>query len=365
MILKVKGKEVNLPVFFPDATRSVVRSLDSVDLSEAGTEGVIVNTYHLLSQPGAEVLNKVGGIHNQMNWGGIVISDSGGFQMFSIIQKNKKLGAIHENGVDFYIASKGTNKLYEITPERCIQIQFDIGSDVMIALDYFTPFKANDCDIKKSVDWTIEWGKRCKEEFLKQCAIRNLDDNNRPLLFGVVQGAHNKKERERCGVELEKIGFDGYGLGGWTFDNEGKFDVDIVKHISGVMPDHKFKYGLGVGDPQSMIESIKVGYNIFDCVLPTRDARHKRLYVFNKNPDDIDILNEKGWYSYINIGKELYSSDTSSINEYCDCYTCRKYTKAYLNHLFKIQDSLGFRLATIHNLRFYNKVIELARRSLL
>lgn len=361
----IKGKEFKLPVFFPDATRGVIRSLDSIDLENVGTLGLIVNTYHLLSQPGTKVLSEVGGIKKLMDWNGWIISDSGGFQMFSIVQKNKKLGKLHDNGVDFYLSSKGQKQKYEITPEKCIQIQFDIGSDIMIALDYFTPFNANKYDVAKSVDLTIKWGNRCKDEFDKQCKLRGFTENNRPLLFGVVQGAHIKEERTRCAVELEKIGFDGYGLGGWTFTEDGKMDLDIISHIASVTPDNKPRYGLGIGDPQSVVDLIRIGYQIFDCVLPTRDARHKRLYIFSKDPDKIEnIFEEKDWYEYIGIGKEMHSTNLDSVSSYCDCYTCKNNSKAYLNHLFKIGDSTAFRLATIHNLAFYNKVIELATKHL-
>src|SRR3990167_4198372 len=219
---KIKGKEIQLPVFFPDATRGVIRSVDSQDLKNAGTLGLIVNTYHLISQPGPSVLKQAGGVKNFMGWDGFIISDSGGFQMFSLIQKNKSLGSITKNGVTFHLHSKGGRKKYQISPEKCIQIQFDINSDIMICLDYFTPFNAKDDEIEKSVKWTTEWAKRCKDEFDKQCEIRKLDNNNRPLLFGVVQGAHDKKAREKSAKELNEIGVDGFGLGGWVFEETGK-----------------------------------------------------------------------------------------------------------------------------------------------
>lgn len=358
--IKVKGEQLDLPVFYPDATRGVIRSLDSQDLENTQTKGLIVNTYHLLSQPGTEALSEIGGIKNLMGWNNTIISDSGGFQMFSLIQKNPSLGKITQDGVTFNLHTKGGRKKYLITPEKCIQIQFDIGSDIMIVLDYFTPFKADDLLIKRSVDWTIEWAKRCKEEFEKQCEIRGLDENSKPLLFGVVQGAHSKSERERCAVELEKIGFDGYGLGGWTFNDKNEIDLEIIEHIAKVTPGTKPRYGLGIGSPQSVVDCVRLGYGIFDCVLPTRDARHERLYVFNKNPDEIkDIFNEKDWYSYLYITREKHSRENAPISEYCDCHTCQNYSRAYLHHLFRIGDSLAWRLCTIHNLRMYSKVMEL------
>ncbi len=362
---KLKGQNFNMPVFFPDATRGVIRSLDSTDLKASGIEGLIVNTYHLLSQPGTSVIDELGGIKNLMGWDGWIISDSGGFQMFSLIHKNKSLGNITEDGVTFHLHSKGGRRKYEITPEKCIQIQFALGSDIMIVLDYFTPFNAKDDEIKRSVELTTHWGERCKVEFEKQCEIRGYNEDNRPMLFAVVQGAHDKAAREKSAVDLEKIGFDGYGLGGWTFDQEGKIDLEIIKHVAEVTPDHKPKYGLGIGGPQTLVDTIAMGYGIFDCVLPTRDARHKRLYNFSKPPESIrDIFEESDWFEYIYISREKYVRDSSPISEFCDCFSCQNYSKSYLNHLFKIEDSLAFRLSTIHNLRTYSKIIELAKNNL-
>lgn len=357
-------KNFDLPDFYPDATRGVIRSIDSQDLENAGINGLIVNTYHLLSQPGPSVLKDVGGIKKYINWKGKIISDSGGFQMFSLIQKNKSLGTITRDGVTFHLDSKGGRRKYKITPEKCIQIQFDIGSDIMIALDYFTPFNASKEDIKKSVDWTIEWGKRCMEEFQRQCDQRKMTSDNRPLLFGVVQGAHDKSERVRCIEGLEKIGFDGYGLGGWTMTEDGKnLDNDIIQAVAEMIPDNKYKYALGIGNPQGVVDSVRFGWRIFDCVLPTRDARHKRIYVYSKNPDDIEnIFTESNWYEYLYIEREKHVRDDRPLSEFCDCHTCKNYTRAYIRHLFTIEDSLAFRLATIHNLRFYSKMMEVLRK---
>lgn len=361
--LTIKGRIIELPDFYPDATRGVIRSMDSLDLEKAGINGLIVNTYHLLSQPGPSVVKEVGGIKNLMGWKGTIISDSGGFQMFSLIHKNKSLGTISIDGVTFHLHSKGGHQKYKITPEKCIQIQFDIGSDIMIVLDYFTPFNAAEEEIKESVDFTIIWAKRCKEEFERQCKARKMDDSTRPLLFAVVQGAHNKSERLRCATELERIGFDGYGLGGWTMDETGKtLDNDIIKYIADILPDEKPKYALGIGNPQGVVDSVKFGWSIFDCVLPTRDARHKRLYVWKKDPNSIEnIFEESDWYEYKYITREKYVRDDGKIDRFCDCEACTNYTPAYLNHLFKIEDSLAFRLSSIHNLRFYSKMMELLR----
>jgi queuine tRNA-ribosyltransferase len=360
----IKGKKFDLPVFFPDATRGVIRAIDSKDIVDSHTPGLIVNTFHLLSEPGMDVLRNLGGIKKLMNWDKWIISDSGGFQMFSLIHKNK-VGSISKNGVSFHIDTRGGRKNFKITPEKCIQIQFDINSDIMIVLDYFTPFNADDEEIKKSVDVTIKWAKRCKDEFEKQCKLRGLTEETRPLLFGVVQGAHSFSERERCAKELKKIGFDGYGLGGWVFEETGKtLDLEIIDHIAKSLPG-EILYGLGVGTPQDIVNCIKLGYTIFDCVLPTRDARHKRIYVFKKDPSEIkNIFDEKDWSGFLYMGKDKYQIDEKPLSEYCDCYACKNYSRAYINHLFKIEDALAWKLATIHNLRMYSKTMELAREAM-
>ena len=282
--------------------------------------------------------------------------------MFSLIHKNK-VGSISKNGVNFFIDTKGGRENYKITPEKCIQIQFDINSDIMIVLDYFTPFNADKDEIKKSVDVTTKWAKRCKDEFEKQCEIRGLDESNRPMLFGVVQGAHSYDERARSAKELKEIGFDGYGLGGWVFEKDGKkIDLKIIEHIAKCLPG-EILYGLGVGSPQDVINCIKLGYQIFDCVLPTRDARHQRIYIFNKNPNEIEnIFEEKDWFGYLYLGKSKYRIDEKPLSDYCDCYACKNYSRSYINHLFKIGDALAWRLATIHNLRMYSKTMELAKK---
>ncbi len=360
----IKGKELLFPNFFPDATRGVVRSLDSGDLKQVGVEGLVVNTYHLLSHPGSHLLEKFGGIKKFMNWDGWVISDSGGFQVLSMVFKNKKMGHISKKGVTFYLDTLNRQRPYLLTPEKSIQTQFKIGADIMICLDFFTPPDANETMVKKSVDMTIEWAKRSKEEFLKQLEKHHYTQNNRPLLFGVIQGGANYKERARCARELIKIGFDGFGLGGWPVDSEGKVDYEFLKVDAQLMPDDKPKYALGIGDPVAIVKSVEMGFNLFDCVLPTRDARHQRLYRFRKNPAEINLFDNPNAFEFVQIKKEVYKSAFYPIDKNCDCYTCRNYSLAYLHHLFKIKDSLAWRLATIHNLRLYVQLIQYLRKQM-
>lgn len=355
----IKEKQFLLPTFFPDATRGVARSIDSHDLEKASVEGLVVNTYHLMTQPGSRILKQAEGIKKFMHWDRWIISDSGGFQLLSMIYQDKSFGSINANGVIFYKGEK--REKYLFTPEKSIQMQFTIGSDIMICLDDCPRLDANDEENKLSVDRTIEWAKRCKAEYEKQLEQRKMTKDQRPLLFGVIQGGNDKAQRERCAIELQKIGFDGYGFGGWPLDKQGILNAEILSYTASLIPHNFPKYALGVGNPQAVVDSYHMGWNIFDCVLPTRDARHQRLYVFRKDPAAIDIHTEKQIYEFVHIMKEEYVKDESPISQYCDCYTCENYSKAYLHHLFTIKDVLAMRLATIHNVRMYTMLIQLLR----
>lgn len=357
--ITIKGKTYNLPDFFPDATKGVIRACSSEDVACAGINGLIVNTYHLLTQPGSTVLKQRAGIKNYMNWNGAIISDSGGWQMFSLIHRTSGMGSINKDGVTFIKESKAGKFKHKITPEKCIQTQFDIGSDIMICLDYFTPENPTSDDLDISVKRTVEWAGRCKEEFDMLCKSKKLEDANRPLLFCVLQGGRDRKSVEKCAEGLKQYGFDGWGLGGWLFDEDCNLDLQTCQLYYDCMEPDKPTYALGIGSPQAVADCASIGFDIFDCVLPTRDARHKRLYVLNQ-PIAEAVLTQK-WYSTFQINRERYIRDFSPISEFCDCYTCKNYTKAYLRHLFEIEDTLAYRLATIHNLRLYSMLMEKLR----
>ncbi len=363
--LTVRGKTYDLPIYLPDATRAVVRSLDSEDLKKSQVEGMVVNTYHLMSQPGVPILDAIGGVKEFMNWDGLIVSDSGGFQVLSLIYQDPKFGKITDNEVIFYRSSKGAKKKYYLTPEKSIQTQFSIGSDIIICLDDVPRLNASESEIETSVNRTIAWAKRCQDEFQKQIRSRKLTDKNRPILLAVVQGGDFPRLRKTCAEALVKMNFDGYGYGGFPIDQKGNFRTDSLKLVADLTPNDKPKFALGVGMPGDIIDGFKMGYNIFDCVLPTRDARHKRLYVWNKDPQQIDILNDKNLFGFINIEREKYTKDAGPISKYCDCYTCQNYSLSYLQHLFKIEEFTAGRLSTIHNLRTYTKLIELLRKTTL
>ncbi len=361
--LIIRKKKVDFPIYFPDATRGVVRSLDTQDLQGSHIEGLVVNTYHLMSQPGTTVLGEIGGIKKFMGWSGLIASDSGGFQLLSLIYRNKSFGKINKEGVIFYRGSQGKRRRYNFTPEKSIQVQFCLQPDIIICLDDCPAKNAKEEEIETSVERTIEWAKRCKEEYQRQILLRKIKDDERPLLLAVIQGGNDKKLREKCAQGLLKIKFDAYGFGGWPLDESGKVNLEILGYTASLMPDNQPKFALGVGNPLAIVESFKLGYHIFDCVLPTRDARHERLYIFNKDPQKADILEDKDIFGHLFIGREVYVRDAKPISDYCDCHTCQNYSRAYLHHLFQIEDSLAWRLATIHNLRTYSMLIDILRKN--
>jgi queuine tRNA-ribosyltransferase len=333
-----------LPVFFPDATRGLIKSLDTADIEISKTKGILVNTYHLYKDLGTEFIKKRGGIKKFMNYKGYVISDSGGFQVGSLIKANPTKGHVSNNGVLFKPDGEGQVML---TPEKSIQFQMELGSDMVITLDDFTDPKAGYEEAKISVERTIFWAKRSKKEFEKICMERQMTKDERPLILGVVQGGFYQDLRKYCIRELVKIGFDGLGYGGWPINEDNTFDYESAKTIANNSPKNYLLYGLGVGKPDQIIRLYKMGYTIFDCVLPTRDARHGRAYVANTKT--IDLTQGK------------MKDDDNPIDSTCDCPTCKRYTRSYINHLFKTGDFTAGRLVTIHNLRFYSNLMEKLR----
>jgi queuine tRNA-ribosyltransferase len=353
--------DISLPVFFPDATRAVIKTLDSEDIKNTFTPGILVNTYHLWQEMDKKTLDKFGGIRPFMNWKGGVISDSGGFQVMSVIKSGEVKGKITDEGVVIYPSK---NKKIVLTPEKSIEFQMNLKTDMVVVLDDFTDPKATKSEAEDSVERTIKWAIRSKAEFEKICKKRKLVGKYRPYLLGVTQGGYFQDLRKSCTEELVKIGFDGLGYGGWPLNPDGTFDYESAKTIVENAPKDYLFYGLGIGKPNEIVELCKLGYSIFDCVLPTRDARHKRLYVYNaKTIEDINI-NKNKFYSYYVPNKQIYLNDDSKVSSACDCLLCKNYSKAYLAHLFKTESISAMRLATIHNLRFYSLLMENIKKGL-
>lgn len=342
-------KRLSLPVFFPDATRGVVRSIDTSDLEATKIEGILVNTYHLYKEVGIERIKKYGGIRKFMDWKGAVISDSGGFQVGSLIKKNPKLGKVTDNGVLFKL--NGSKIL--LTPELSIRFQMSLGVDMVVALDDFDAPNGTPEENEMSVERTVAWAKRSKDEFLRICKKEKILEKDRPYVLGVIQGGRDKKLRKYCINELVKIGFDGLGYGGEE-KVHGGINYDLAKYLVENSPKDYFMYALGVGKPEDVIEMSKIGYDIFDCVLPTRDGRHGRLYVYNSDSMGKININKKDFYSFMRPDRDIFLRDSRPVSRACDCLLCRRYSRSYLAHLFKIGDFTAARLSTIHNLRFYS-----------
>ena len=348
--------EIALPAFFPDATYGTVRATGMTAVESTGTPGMVMNTYHLYNRPGARLIKSLGGLHRFTGWDKAILTDSGGFQLFSLIRENPAYGEIRRNEIVFR-PERGNEKM-TFTPEKCVQSQLQFGSDIMMALDVCT-HPDDPMDVQhQSVDSTIRWGARCREEYDRQ--TKRMD--KKPLLFGIVQGGADSELRMQCGRELEQIGFDGYGFGGWPLDSEGSMRYDILKAAADAMPDNKVKYAMGLGRPEEIVKLTQMGYTLFDCVIPTREARHQRLYAFKSGMDNPQGVREDSFYNFIYILDDKHCRDDRPVDESCDCELCRRYPRAYLHHLFKMGDSQAYELATTHNLRFYARLMEFLRK---
>ena len=347
-----------LPAFFPDATYGAIRAGTFEDVYRAELYGCEMNSYHLTNKPGAKLIKALGGLHGFTGYSGAILTDSGGFQLYSLIRENADYGEIRDKEIIFR-PDRGKEKI-TFTPEKCIQAQFQFGSDIMMALDMCT-HPGDPIDVqRRSVELTVRWGERCKAEFEK--LIRQTKPEKRPLLFGIVQGGADPELRMECGRRLEEIGFDGYGFGGWPLDADGSFRADILKMAADAMPDHKIKYAMGLGKPEEIVQCVQMGYNLFDCVIPTREARHQRLYVFSENGATREGVRSGGkFYRFYYAMDDKNARDARPVDESCDCELCRNHSRAYLHHLFRVNDPQAMRLATAHNLRFYGRLMQLLR----
>jgi len=337
-----------LPAFFPDGTRGVVRALDSRDLRKCQVQGIVVNVLHLSLKPGISTISQLGGIHRYMGWDRPVLSDSGGFQIFSLLEKSKKLGTVTPNGFTYRMDTGRDKK--RLTPEKCIQYQIQVKSDIIFCLDYCTHPAWDRALQQQSVDYTVDWARRCRKEFDLQMSM-NASGRYRPLLFAVVQGGADLELRRICAEGLLEIGFDGFGYGGWPIGDQGQL-VEMVAYVSELIPDSYYRHALGIGKPENVLRAHRLGYDLYDCSIPTRDARRARLYVATGEVGDA------GFYRHLYIRDKKHIRDKSPVDESCDCLCCRDYSRAYLFHLFRSDESLAYRLASIHNLRFYTRLME-------
>jgi queuine tRNA-ribosyltransferase len=346
--LRTAHGDLPLPAFLPDATRGVVRSVDAEDLRAVGVPALMVNALHLSQRPGTSAIRRLGGVHRFMDWDRPVFSDSGGFQVYSLGVASPELVRVSRRGFAWRRKKGGRRRL--LTPEKCIQRQFDLGADVMFCLDLCTHPDQPDALQREAVARTVDWARRSRAEFDRRLE-RWPDGRLRPLLFAVVQGGASLELRRECSARLVEIGFDGYGFGGWPVDAEGRL-VEMVEVVAGLLPPDAPKHALGIATPGNVARAWRAGYGVFDCALPTRDARHGRL-----------MIREDGRDRYLYVRDRERLLEDRPVEEGCDCATCRRFSRAYLHHLFRVGDAAAPRLAPIHNLRFYVRLMERLRGS--
>ncbi len=332
-LLKTSHGNINTPFFMPVGTYGAVKSLCPADLKEiVKTDIILSNTYHLYLRPGMEVIKLHSGLHKFMNWDKIILTDSGGFQVYSLAKLVKK----SDDGVWFQSHIDGSKHFF--TPEKVIEIQEIIGSDIMMVFDDCIEYGADEKEFIQAMRRSTLWAKRCK--FSKK-------SNN--LLFGIIQGGFSNRLREQHLEEIVDIKFDGYAIGGLSVGEPKEEMYKIIEFITPKMPENYPRYLMGVGKPEDILFAVENGIDMFDCVLPTRNARNGTLFT-SQGP--------------INIKKKEYKFSNEPLDEECDCYTCKNFSKSYLRHLFVSRELLSYRLNTIHNLRFYIKLMKNIQKSI-
>jgi queuine tRNA-ribosyltransferase len=351
--LKLPHGELRLPVFLPDATQGVVRAVDSADLEQCGVQALVMNTFHLMQRPGSSTIQALGGLHRMCAWSHPIITDSGGFQAYSLIRQNARFGQINDSGILF---PEGSDRKLQLTPEKSVQLQLRFGADVVICLDDCTHVDEPEAAQVTAVRRTVAWARRCKKEFERIVEQKRLPPEQRPLLFGVIQGGGSLELRRQCAEQLLEISFDGFGYGGWPLDAEGNLLADMLEFTRGLVPSELPMHALGVGHPANVAAGYRMGYGLFDSAMPTRDARHGRLYTF-ADPE-APLSEDSRWLSFLYIGDDKHIKNDTPLSRLTGAPAYPDYSVAYLHHLFKLNDSLFFRLATMHNLRFMARLTE-------
>lgn len=363
--IKTRHGIIQTPAFMPDATYGSIRNVSFKDAKTARVEEIVTTTLHIENKIGSEYIREFGGIHKFFGWDRPILSDSGGFQVFSLIHaaKNKNLNKITDAGCSFVTPETGQTKF--LSPEISQIIQHNLGSDIRTVLDEPTQRDAPRSVLKDSLRRNTEWAKRSKEKFLELHNLTECDFNNpeveRPLLGAVIQGGNDFNLRKQSVEELIEIDFDIYNFGGmplhnsvsWKNDASKGFHHELLAKVAELIPEDKIRYAMGVGTPDDIEFCVNNGWDIFDTVLPTRNARHGFLYVTKGQGDK-----EFKAYDVLHLKSERYKFDEKPVDEHCDCKACQTVTRAYLRHLIRINEPAGYRLATIHNLRFYSKIMK-------
>lgn len=324
--LKFPRGVVETPAFMPVGTYGTVKGMLPRDIEAIGAQIILGNTFHLMLRPGTEVVKAHGDLHDFMQWSGPILTDSGGFQVFSLGDIRK----ITEEGVSFRSPIDGSPVF--LGPEEAMQVQRDLGSDIVMIFDECTPYPASEDEARKSMELSLRWAKRSKD----------AHGDNPSALFGIVQGGMYESLRRESLAGLEKIGFDGYAIGGLSVGEPKEDMVRVLSALTPHMPKDKPRYLMGVGKPEDLVEGVRRGVDMFDCVMPTRNARNGHLFTHE---------------GVIKIRNAKHRHDTGSLDPKCDCYTCQNFSRAYLHHLDKCGEILGAQLQTIHNLRYYQLVM--------
>ncbi|GAC10766.1 tRNA guanosine(34) transglycosylase Tgt [Paraglaciecola chathamensis] len=325
--LKFDRGVVETPAFMPVGTYGTVKGMTPEELDDTGAHICLGNTFHLMLRPGTEIIKQHGDLHDFMHWQKPILTDSGGFQVFSLGDLRK----ITEEGVTFRSPINGEKIL--LTPEKSMQVQRDLGSDIVMIFDECTPHPATESEARQSMELSLRWAKRSKVEH----------GDNPSALFGIIQGGMYEGLRDVSLQGLEEIGFDGYAIGGLSVGEPKEDMIRILDHTTDKIPAHKPRYLMGVGKPEDLVEGVRRGVDMFDCVMPTRNARNGHLFVTS---------------GIVKIRNAAHKTDTGPLDDKCDCYTCKNYSRSYLHHLDKCNEILGARLNTIHNLRYYQRVMQ-------
>lgn len=352
-ILNTAHGPVQTPFFMTIGTVGAIKGLVPEEIRQLGGEVILSNTYHLHLRPGENTVQKAGGLHKFMHWDGPILTDSGGFQVFSLSGIRK----LTEEGVEFQSHLNG-ERIF-LTPEKAIEIQMKLGSDIMMVLDECPAANQTREYVEKSLELTTRWAKRCKEQFER--GAKNVERiaemqksspltaDRSPLVFSIVQGGMHADLRKRSAQALIEIGFDGYAIGGLSVGEPNEVMYQILNEVVPVLPEDKPRYLMGVGTPQDILEAVERGVDMFDCVLPTRNARHGHLFTSQ---------------GVIRIRRKEFKEDFSPLDPECECYTCKNFTKAYLRHLHISGEILGLRLNTMHNIAYYLNLMKQIRQAI-
>jgi len=329
---------VNTPVFIPVGTQATVKTLSPKELEEAGVELILSNTYYLFLRPGVEIIEKAGGLHKFMGWNKPIISDSGGYQVFSLADLRK----ISEEGVEFQSHIDGARHF--LSPEKIIEIQIGLASDIIMCFDECTPYPCEKDYARQSMELTLRWARRCKEEFNDRHSSPNSQ-----WLFGIIQGGMHKDLRKRSTEETIEIGFEGYAIGGLSVGEPRDLRNEILEFTAPLLPEDKPRYLMGVGEPQELWEAVEKGIDMFDCAMPTRTARNGQVFTSRGK---------------VVIKNAQYKEDFGPLDTECECYTCRHFSRAYLCHLFRAGEILALRLNTLHNIHYMVKLFKQIRQAI-